>query len=232
MNDMPQPDTLRTDLQEGTRLYEAGAYPRAFEIFQSLADQDDPIACFWIALMQINGDGMPADKETGFQNCVRAAELGNVQAMTNLGVMYVQGDGVQEDPEAGLIWLCRAAEAGDTGAQFNAATLLSAGKVVEKDLARAVEFYTLAAQNGYFPAQARLGFCYRNGFGVARDRRKAYLWLTLAAQHGAGTAINMLEGLVSEMSPDELHEGQKLVESWMREHTQGGASPRFQVETS
>ncbi|WP_258094213.1 tetratricopeptide repeat protein [Salipiger pentaromativorans] len=231
MNDMTTTAALSPALRDGIDRYEAGQYDRAYALFQTLADRDDPTAWFWLAVMQANGDGMPTDKAQGVRFCQRAAELGNIQAMTNLGVSYVQGEGVAADPETGLRWLCRAADAGDTGAQFNAATLLSAGKLVEKDLPRAVDYYRMAAEAGYFPAQARLGFCYRNGSGTARDRRKAFLWLTLAAQHGAGTAINMLEGLVAEMSPDELHDGQELVETWMERHGHQGAAPRFQVET-
>jgi len=231
MNEMSSPSSVSPALIEGMQKYESGRYDEAYSVFEMLAENDDPTAWFWLSVMQANGDGVNPDKAQGFESCLRAAELGNVQAQTNLGVMYVQGDGVAADPEIGLTWFCRAAEAGDTGAQFNAATLLSAGKVVEKDLPRAVRFYQMAAESGYFPAQARLGFCYRNGFGIARDRRKAFLWLSLAAQHGAGTAINMLEGLITEMSPDELHEGQKLVEAWMQDHSGTGDVPRFQVKT-
>ena len=227
MNDMTHPAAMT----DGVSAYEAGHFDAAYTLFEKLTKDDDPIAWFWLAVIHGNGDGVPVDKVRGFECCLRAAELGNVQAQTNLGVMYIQGDGVPADAEKGLNWLCSAAEAGDTGAQFNAATLLSAGKVVEKDLPRAADFYRMAAESGYFPAQARLGFSYRNGFGVAKDRCKAFLWLTLAAQHGAGTAINMLEGLVSEMSPDELYNGQELVTAWMAQHGAEQQEPRFQVET-
>ncbi|CAN0602435.1 unnamed protein product [Ectocarpus sp. 12 AP-2014] len=146
--------------------------------------------------------------------------------------MYNQGDGVAENVETGLKWLCSAAEAGDTGAQFNAATILSAGKIVDKDLETAVRFYQMAADSGYHPAQARLGFSYRNGFGVPKDRHKAFMWLTLAAQHGAGSAISMLEGLVSEMTPDELHTGHQMVENWMKDHSSGSSDLVFRVDTN
>lgn len=219
-------------LAQGVELYEVGNFTDAYSVFKKLAGSGDATAVFWISVMEMNGDGRPVDKVAGFRNCLRAAELGNVQAQTNLGVMYIQGDGVEMDAETGLMWLCRAADAGDTGAQFNAATLLSAGKSVEPDAARAVAYYRMAAEAGYFPAQARLGFCYRNGLGVAKDRHQAFLWLTLAAQHGAGTAIDMLEGLVEEMSPDELHKGQHLVERWMKDHSFSSVEPRFRVDTN
>lgn len=223
---------MTPDMMQAVARYEAGRFADAYAAFERLADEGCATARFWIAVMEVNGDGRPVDKAAGYEHCLAAAGMGNIQAQTNLGVMLIQGEGVAADPEAGLVWLCRAADAGDTGAQFNAATLLSAGKVVEKDQERAAGYYRMAAEAGYFPAQARLGFCYRNGFGVAKDRQQAYLWLTLAAQHGAGTAIGMLEGLVDEMSPDELHHARALVDRWMAQHGGPGAQPpQFQVDT-
>ena len=219
-------------LTDGVACYEAGQFEAAYDIFHRCAERGDATAWFWLSVMHMNGDGVAVDKQTGFKCCLKAAEMGSVQAQTNLGVMYIQGDGVAQDAQTGLSWLCRAADAGDTGAQFNAATLLSAGKVVEKDLETAAKYYQMAAESGYFPAQARLGFSYRNGFGVTKDRHKAFLWLTLASQHGAGSAISMLEGLVSEMTPDELHRGHQMVEKWMQDHRADTADVCFRVDTN
>ncbi len=232
LKDLPGADG-RT-LADGVAEYEAARFDAAKDIFRACADAGDATAWFWLSVMHMNGDGVAVDKTRGFEFCRKAAEMGCVQAQTNLGVMFIQGEGVAEDPQAGLTWLCRAADAGDTGAQFNAATLLSAGKVVEKDLEAAADYYRMAAEAGYFPAQARLGFSYRNGFGVAKDRLKAFLWLTLASQHGAGSAISMLEGLVSEMTPDELHRGHQMVEQWRQAHSGDGdgADLRFRVDTN
>lgn len=223
---------LGDTLMDGVALYEAGKFKAAYDIFYDCAKAGDATSWFWLSVMHMYGDGVAVDKQMGFKCCLKAAEMGSVQAQTNLGVMYIQGDGVTEDARTGLMWLCRAADAGDTGAQFNAATLLSAGKVVDKDLETAAKYYRMAAESGYFPAQARLGFSYRNGFGVAKDCQQAFLWLTLASQHGAGSAISMLEGLVSEMTPDELHRGHQMVEKWMQEHRGGAGDVRFRVSTN
>jgi hypothetical protein len=227
-----QPTNAGNSITDGVARYEAAEFDAAYAIFHTCAQAGDATAWFWLSTMHMNGDGVEVDKQTGFQCCLKAAEMGNVQAQTNLGVMYIQGDGTAEDAQTGLTWLCRAADAGDTGAQFNAATLLSAGKVVDKDLAQAAEYYEMAAEAGYFPAQARLGFSYRNGFGVAKNRHKAFLWLSLASQHGAGSAISMLEGLVSEMSPEDLHQGHQMVEKWMQDHRSGSTDRVFRVDTN
>ncbi len=224
-------DMLGNTIMDGVALYEAGEFMPAYDIFHACAKAGDATAWFWLSVMHMNGDGVAVDKAIGFEFCRKAADMGEIQAQTNLGVMYIQGDGVPEDAQTGLTWLRRAADAGDTGAQFNAATLLSAGKVVEKDLQTAARYYEMAAESGYFPAQARLGFSYRNGFGVAKDRLKAFLWLTLASQHGAGSAISMLEGLVAEMTPDELHRGHQMVEKWRQDHSGGARDLPFRVDT-
>ena len=219
-------------IMDGVAFYEAGKFETAHDVFHNCAEAGDATAWFWLSTMHMNGDGIAVDKQTGFNCCLKAAEMGSIQAQTNLGVMYIQGDGVAEDIEAGLKWLCCAADAGDTGAQFNAATIMSAGKIVEKDLETAVKYYQMAADSGYHPAQARLGFSFRNGFGVPKDRHKAFMWLTLAAQHGAGSAISMLEGLVTEMTPDELHTGHQMVEKWMADHRSGSGDLYFRVDTN
>lgn len=218
-------------LSAAQTLYEQGDAEAAFARFAELAAEDDPDALFWMATMLAHGDGTGRDQAAAYRSCLRSAELGHAAAATNLGVMLVQGAGCAADPEAGLAWLRQAAEAGDLGAQFNAATLLSAGKVVDKDLEMAAHYYQRAARAGYHPAQARLGYAYRHGFGVPRDRRRAFLWLSLAARHGAGTAISMLEGLITEMSPDELHDAQTLLDQQFDAEDPTLNASRFRVKT-
>lgn len=218
-------------MADGRRLYERGRFAEAFALFERLALDDEPEAAFWLATMLANGDGVAVNKAAALHHCRRAAELGNRAAQTNLGVMLVRGEGGRADAQTGLAWLMKAAEAGDTGAQFNTATILSAGKLVEKDLETAARYYEMAARSGYHPAQARLGYAYRHGFGVPRDLKKAFIWLSLAARHGVGTAISMLEGMMTEMSPDDLHAAQEVLDRFFESDDPLVSGARFRVQT-
>ena len=218
-------------LADGRRYYESGRFAEAYALFDRLAAEDEPEAWLWLSAMHANGDGREVDHTVAYEKCLRAAELGNIQACTNLGVMLVQGEGVAPDPVAGLAWLKRAADAGDIGAAFNAASILSGGKWLDKDLKQAVVYYEHAARAGYHPAQARLGYAYRNGFGVAKDRKKAFIWLSLAARHGIGTAIAMLEGMITEMSRDELDQAQQMLDHVFEQADPMLDGARFRVQT-
>lgn len=223
--------SIAASVADGRRLYESGQFLEAFDVFSKFARNDEPEAVFWLATMLANGDGVAVDKAAALYQCRRAAELGNVAAQTNLGVMLVQGEGCEVDISAGLAWLSKAAEAGDVGAQFNVASILSAGKLIDKDLETAARYYEMAARSGYHPAQARLGYAYRHGFGVQRDLKKAFIWLSLAARHGMGTAISMLEGVITEMSPDDLHLAQEMLDRTFDSDDPLVAGARFRVQT-
>ena len=50
---------------------------------------------------------------------------------------------------------------------------------------------------------------YNNGEGVPKDRTEAYAWLSVAAAGGDADAVKVRDIIESELTPDELAEGQK-----------------------
>lgn len=228
--------TLENLVAEGEVRYSSGDTSGAFEIFGRAALAGDATAWMWLSTCHAEGAGTPISRLDALACLRQAAELGQPQAQSNLGVMLVgaqdkSGDPVQ-DVEAGLGWLRRAAAQRDVGACFNLATVLSRDKEVAPNWREAAASYQVAAEAGHFPSQMRLGFCYRNGFGVAKDRVQAFLWTALAARHGVGTALEQLEKIVFEMSARERADGEDL----LRQHSKEagpvlGAVP-FRVVTS
>jgi len=69
---------------------------------------------------------------------LRAAEQGDSDAQSNLGVMYANGQGVAKDDAQAVAWIRQAAEQGDSGAQNNLGVMYDNGQSVPKDHAQAV----------------------------------------------------------------------------------------------
>ncbi len=119
----------------------------------------------------------------------KAAELGQVDAMCNLGVCYDYGKGVDKDEAKAFEWYKKAAEFGQVDAMRNLGNCYANGDSVAKDEAKAFEWYKKAAEFGQVDAMRNLGNCYSNGKGVAHDESKAFEWYKKAAGLGQADAM-------------------------------------------
>ena len=75
-----------------------------------------------------------------------------------------------------------------------------------------------AAQDGDEEAQYLLGEVYEDGLGVDKNLAQAYRWKSLSAKAGHSFAVNDLEGLANEMTPEQIEEAQRLVREWTNKH--------------
>jgi tetratricopeptide (TPR) repeat protein len=78
----------------------------------------------------------------------------------------------------------------------------------------AVNWWRLAAERNNPLGQFNLGLCCANGEGVAKSTVEAYKWFSLASVNGNDKAKNHLENLVKNMSPEQISDGQNLVNSF------------------
>ena len=90
-------------------------------------------------------DGFLHDDEEAFRWYLKAAELGNAAAQTNVGFMYKRGQGVERNFERGCHWDSRAAasyrsgaETGDAEARSCLGEMCWQGRGAKQDLAQAV----------------------------------------------------------------------------------------------
>ncbi|EGB10951.1 hypothetical protein AURANDRAFT_15084, partial [Aureococcus anophagefferens] len=102
----------------------------------------------------------------------RAVELGDVDAVINLGFLYETGSGVKLDKKKAERLYRAAAERGSALAQRNLACVLDS----EKKFEEAFRYYALAADQGYTDAEHSLGWCYKDGEGTEVDLGKARYW--------------------------------------------------------
>ncbi|EGB10894.1 hypothetical protein AURANDRAFT_21923, partial [Aureococcus anophagefferens] len=121
----------------------------------------------------------------------RAVELGEVDAIVNLGLLYVTGSGVKLDKKKAEELFRTAADRGDATAQNNLGNLLYS----EKNYEEAFQYHALAADQGWTPGENNLGCCYMYGEGTEVDLGKARYWFERAAAKGDKNSIKGLERL-------------------------------------
>jgi hypothetical protein len=126
----------------------------------------------------------------------RAVELGNVDAMNNLGTFYEHGSGVKLDKKKAEELYRTAADRGDAAAQYNLGLLLYS----EKRFEEAFRSFALAADQGHTFAENSIGMCYGNGTGMEVDLGKARYWFERAAAKGHEKATRNLAALDARAS--------------------------------
>ena len=131
----------------------------------------------------------------------QAAELGNADALNELGLMYNDGNGVEQDYTKARTYYEQAAELGSQYAMCNLGWMYEHGQGVEADGKKAAAFYEQAAELGNADALNELGLMYNDGNGVEQDYTKARTYYEQAAELGSQYAMCNL--------------------GWMYEHGQG-----------
>ncbi|EGB07629.1 hypothetical protein AURANDRAFT_27530 [Aureococcus anophagefferens] len=180
------------------------AYEESVRYLTLAAAQNYGEAQHNLALAYAEGRGVEQDLAATVPKLYeRAADLGNVRAMTELGTFYVNGDGVKLDKRKGMALTRTAADRGFAMAQHNLAVQLakdsgvfgaeSHNKVVSMEIIR---LYRLAAEQGYTGSENNLGNWYmRGGLGVDQDIDEAVFWYRRAARKGHKNASSVLTQL-------------------------------------
>lgn len=102
-----------------------------------------------------------------------ASELGQTNAMNNLGKLYL-GDALgAPDVETGINWLTRASELGNRFAPFTLGRIYRDGKLVEHDYMLAIALFERSADLGFAPARIAIGRMFQNGQGVNKSKSEA-----------------------------------------------------------
>lgn len=111
----------------------------------------------------------------------KAANLGDVNSMYQLGKYYEKGRGVEPNKEIAAEWWEKAAEAGHLDAIVDVMTYYFFDK--DRDL-RAVKWAEIGAMAGEPRAQYLFGVCYAMGLGGAKDDHEGVKWWKKAAEQG------------------------------------------------
>jgi|GEM_PF-1296167 len=135
------------------------------------------------------GNGIGQDYAKAFDWYRKAANAGDPEAQTELGLMYAKGyDVTPVDYKEAIHWTRIAAEQGYVGAQYNLGVAYDNGLGVEADLPTAFSWYLKAAEQGYDIAQFNVATMFEAGQGVLQDLASARDWYQKAADQGNAPA--------------------------------------------
>ena len=124
------------------------------------------------------------------RNYKKAADLGNLYALANLGWFSVYGLDGPVDVEAGRKAFEKGAISGNHAAQASLAFLYRDGYGgVEKNNAEALRWYEKSAEQGNATALGNLGWFYREGIGIEKDYRKSLAYYRRGADAGDLSSI-------------------------------------------
>ncbi|MDO9418535.1 caspase family protein [Pararhizobium sp.] len=126
-------------------------------------------------------------------NYQKAADGGNMYALTNLGWFSVYGTDGPVDVPKGLSMFEQASIAGNSYAQASLGYLYREGYGgTRQDYNEAVKWYQLSANQGYANAMATMGWFYREGLGVTKDLNLSLEWYRKGAEAGDSNAMSSL----------------------------------------
>ena len=148
-------DELKAIFDKGVAAYDAGHYEEAFQLFQSI-DDEDVAAMRNEGLMLRKGLGTEKDPKAAEEMLGHAAELGLPTAQYDLAEMLLNGEAGPPDPRAALPLLTAAAAAHHPIAEYRLGVFYEEGTLVEKNLYTARTLYADAAARGVPEAKARL----------------------------------------------------------------------------
>jgi len=195
--DFPESDAAKTHLQ--LLLMRIRKAPERmpdvqFTLFQPMLT--DAAKLDVVSAMMLLGDGyLKSDPASAFAWYCAAAQRGENEAVTRVGLMYSNGAGVERDLTKAVAWFQRAAEAGDADGMTSLGECLLFGKGAPKDVVKANEWLQKAATAGSPRAMDRLATNYSHGTGVPLDYAKAFQLYTQAKDLGYLDSLGNLGAL-------------------------------------
>lgn len=171
---------------DGDAAYRRGDYAAALAILRPLAEQGDASAQNDLAVMSLNGRGLPKNEAEALLWLRLSADQGHAGAQTLLGHAYFHGWGVpRPDYAESSKWFRAAAEQGNAEAQENLGSHCESGIGIPPDTVEALKWSTLALSA--YPASAAEELRLAT---VQRDRE------------------------AKKMTPDEIAEAERSAREW------------------
>ena len=163
------------------------------ELFDYCMDnQSDPLCVLIIGNLYKYGKSVERDLVVSFDWFKKAAELGEVRAINNLGVGYEDGIGCEKDLEKAFHYYYQAATLNNYCSMNNVAYCYEYGIGCEINLTEAFLWYKKSAESGYIIAMNNLASMYEKGRGCEQDLNLAFYWYKKSAEFGNNRGMNNL----------------------------------------
>ena len=118
-----------------------------------------------------------------YETLLRAAKVGDVESMREVGKIYLKGEGVEKNIDEGMKWLQRAADNG------NVETLIVMGNhFASQDKNKAIDLLTKAVNLGNMKAMKNFTYLYEQ----SGDYNKVTYWLEKCAELGNLDSLSRL----------------------------------------
>ncbi len=136
--------------QYGHYLAEQGEEQEGKHYIERAAELDHPDALFYVAQKTLDGlEGWDKDATSALELFERAARLGNLAALSQLGAMHADGFGCEVDLALAAEYTLTAAQAGVPQAQYNLHLLYMNGLGLDKNEGDAIKWLIEAASQDY-----------------------------------------------------------------------------------
>ncbi len=155
-------------------------YSLAASLLRTLADAENPAACFRLAECYERGQGVVQNFAEATRWFEKAAASGATAAKARLGEIYLVGYGAPDK---------RSGDDQQDGRARDGALQRLFPRYVPPNLAAALRWNELAATDGDADAKARLGYQYGAGLGVPADRAASERWFLQAASQDSEAGI-------------------------------------------
>lgn len=227
------------------------AQPMTLEESIRLAPYGNVTAMTNLALAYLEGTyGLKKDLKQAKYWYDRLAEMGDRDAMFNLGILYERGLGCSRDFEKSKEWFIRARDAGDDDASSfveNINTIYDCNKAAKEgdasaqaeiaeaymalgngikngdktaDFQEGIRWARKAANNGNAKAMWLLGLCYEKGRGVTADKAQAVQWYRQGAELGHTGAQTNLGCMYGR--GDGVPKNEEIAMEWIRRAAEAG----------
>jgi len=163
-----------------------------FEAALAKAQAGDTDYQYGVGMLYADGIGAAKDPSAAFRWFERAAQQGNIRAISAVGAAYATGDGVEVDYKAAKRYLLKAERKGDARAMERIGYLYENGLGVKKSLPIAIAKYEKSAERGNSAAMTALGRLLENGIGMDADLTKAAAWYRSAVANDSAVAQRKL----------------------------------------
>ncbi|XQW84790.1 tetratricopeptide repeat protein [Thalassotalea piscium] len=200
------------DYKLGVFQLNRGEFKAAIKEFTPLVAEEYSPAQYQMALIYLNGYGVPKDKNKALELIVKAAEQNYPEALFTLSVFYSEGDLVKKDLKKAFEYMTKAANKHLPSAQFNLGVMYANGEGTPVDSTRAARWYEKAAKQNYVLAQYNLALMYFEGKGVRLSLQESYIWNIIAAKSGYEPAIKSRDMDEHKMGTKDIQTAREIAE--------------------
>src|ERR1700759_1564614 len=141
-------------LMDGGSAYERGDCPRAVPAGQPLAASGNAEAQNNLALLYLDGKGVPRNLPEAVRYFQLSAAAGSALGQNNLGGLYRDGNGLPRDFGKAARWFAASASQGNSAGMYNLGLMYELGQGVKTDPVEAAMWYDLAAEQNDVPNAA------------------------------------------------------------------------------